>query len=74
MSLKLEDIIVINLIDKLIEGNYNKPIITDYDEAMFKDMLKSDLESLLTFEELEMEEKEEPDDSKPLADKSEKDQ
>lgn len=74
MSLKLEDIIVINLIDKLIEGNYNKPIITDYDEAMFKDMLKSDLESLLTFEELKMEEKEEPDDSKPLADKSETEQ
>lgn len=74
MSLKLEDIIVINLIDKLIEGNYNKPIITDYDEAMFKDMLKSDLENLLTFKELKMEEKEEPDDSKPLADKSETDQ
>lgn len=47
MSLKLEEIIVINLLDKIIEGNYNKPVIVEYDEALLKEMLKRDLEKQL---------------------------
>lgn len=62
MSLKLEDMIVVNLMDKLFEGNYNKPKAFDFDEAIYINLLKQEYEGFKATE-----------DDKTTQDKNEKD-